>query len=116
MHVAARVPSEVVAVQVAKMLLAGFGETFSESRASTLQQLPFHPKDLTEEQRAGANITAIVLHGAVYSVRSDVGCVLHTHSPYATAMAAADVEFDSEIIQVWPLLNLRGEKIDCCDL
>lgn len=103
-------------MQVAKMLLAGFGETFSESRASTLQQLPFHPKDLTEEQRAGANITAIVLHGAVYSVRSDVGCVLHTHSPYATAMAAADVEFDSEIIQVWPLLNLRGEKIDCCDL
>lgn len=84
------------------MLLAGFGETFSEARASTLQQLPFAPKDLTEEQRAGANITAIVLHGAVYSVRSDVGCVLHTHSPYATAMAAADVEFNPEIIQVRP--------------
>lgn len=82
------------------MLLAGFGETFSEARASSLQQLPFHPRDLTEEERAGANITAIVLHGSVYSVRSDVACVLHTHSPYATAMAAADVDFDAEIIQV----------------
>jgi hypothetical protein len=104
-----------------KMLLAGFGETFSEARASTLLQLPFHPRDLTEEEREGANITAIVLHGAVYSARPDVACVLHTHSPYATALAAADVEFNPEIMQVrctapfaWPLHHLLSSYVISC--
>jgi hypothetical protein len=97
---AQNVPEDGLCLQVNKMLLAGFGETFSEARASTLLQLPFHPRDLTEEEREGANITAIVLHGAVYSARPDVACVLHTHSPYATALAAADVEFNPEIMQV----------------
>jgi L-ribulose-5-phosphate 4-epimerase len=34
--------------------------------------------------------TAVVaMHTAMYADRPDVGCVLHTHSPYATAYAVA---------------------------
>lgn len=31
----------------------------------------------------------VAMHTAMYSDRPDVGCVLHTHSPYATAYAVA---------------------------
>jgi L-ribulose-5-phosphate 4-epimerase len=32
---------------------------------------------------------AVAMHTAMYAYRPDVGCVLHTHSPYATAYAVA---------------------------
>lgn len=31
----------------------------------------------------------VAMHTAMYADRADVGCVLHTHSPYATAFAVA---------------------------
>ena len=31
----------------------------------------------------------VAMHTAIYADQSDVGCVLHTHSPYATAYAVA---------------------------
>jgi ribulose-5-phosphate 4-epimerase/fuculose-1-phosphate aldolase len=31
----------------------------------------------------------VAMHTAMYTDRADVGCVLHTHSPYATAYAVA---------------------------
>ncbi len=31
----------------------------------------------------------VAMHAAVYQDRPDVGCVIHTHSPYATAFAVA---------------------------
>jgi L-fuculose-phosphate aldolase len=40
--------------------------------------------DLPPIQRA-----VVAMHTAMYVDRSDVGCVLHTHSPYATAYAVA---------------------------
>ncbi len=32
----------------------------------------------------------VAMHTAMYQDRPDVGCVVHTHSPYATAFAVAD--------------------------
>ena len=32
----------------------------------------------------------VAMHTAMYADRSDVGCVVHTHSPYATAFAVAN--------------------------
>lgn len=32
----------------------------------------------------------VAMHTAMYADREDVGCVLHTHSPYATAFAVAN--------------------------
>jgi ribulose-5-phosphate 4-epimerase/fuculose-1-phosphate aldolase len=82
-----------------QMLLAPFGESFSHATASTLVPTPLHPEALTEGQRLCTNITAVVLHGAVYSQRPDAACVLHTHSPYCTAMAASDLTFNAESLQ-----------------
>jgi len=36
----------------------------------------------------------VAMHTALYRDRPDVGCVLHTHSPYATAHAVAQVPID----------------------
>jgi ribulose-5-phosphate 4-epimerase/fuculose-1-phosphate aldolase len=102
-HASARVPSATP--DKPEMLLAPFGETFGESRASTLLRVPLHPSLLSLKQRESANVTAIVLHGAVYAARDDVACVLHTHSPYASAMAASDSEFDPTILQVQLVQN-----------
>jgi L-fuculose-phosphate aldolase len=33
----------------------------------------------------------VAMHTAMYEDRPDVGCVLHTHSPYATAYAVAGI-------------------------
>jgi ribulose-5-phosphate 4-epimerase/fuculose-1-phosphate aldolase len=94
-HASARVPGDP-----ARMLLATFGESFGHARASSLRAVAMHPDALSPAERRDANATAIVLHGAVYAARPDACCVLHTHSPYATALAAAaDAAFDAEIIQ-----------------
>jgi L-fuculose-phosphate aldolase len=36
----------------------------------------------------------VVMHTAMYAARADVGCVIHTHSPYATAYAVARKPID----------------------
>ena len=36
----------------------------------------------------------VAMHTAMYQDRPDVGCVLHTHSPYATAYAVAQQRID----------------------
>lgn len=36
----------------------------------------------------------VAMHTAMYQDRPDVGCVLHTHSPYATAYAVANLPID----------------------
>ncbi len=36
----------------------------------------------------------VAMHTAMYADSSDVGCVLHTHSPYATAFAVANQPID----------------------
>lgn len=94
-HASARMPDTPD-----RMLLAAFGESFGEATASTLRLTPTHPDELGKEGRDTTNVTAVVLHGAVYSQRPDAGCVLHTHSPHCTALAASNLEFDAEIIQV----------------
>lgn len=94
-HASARMPETAD-----RMLLAAFGESFGEATASSLRLTPTHPDDLGKEGRDTTNVTAVVLHGAVYSQRPDAGCVLHTHSPHCTALAASSLEFDAEIIQV----------------
>lgn len=83
-----------------QMLLAPFGESFGQATASNHVLVPLHLEQLLPEQREGVNITAVVLHGSCYGARRDVGAVLHTHSPHATAIAASELHFDSQLIQV----------------
>ncbi len=45
---------------------------------------------LLEGQLPPIQGAVVAMHTAMYQGRSDVGCVVHTHSPYATAFAAAN--------------------------
>jgi L-fuculose-phosphate aldolase len=45
---------------------------------------------LLEGDLAPIQAAVVAMHTAMYADRPDVGCVLHTHSPYATAYAVAN--------------------------
>ncbi|HEY6875905.1 MAG TPA: class II aldolase/adducin family protein [Candidatus Dormibacteraeota bacterium] len=45
---------------------------------------------LLEGELAPVAAAVVAMHTAVYQDRSDTGCVIHTHSPYATAFAVAN--------------------------
>ncbi len=49
---------------------------------------------LLEGQLPPIQGAVVAMHTAMYSDRPDVGCVVHTHSPYATAFAAANRPID----------------------
>lgn len=44
---------------------------------------------LREGQLAPIQAAVVAMHTAMYADRPDVGCVIHTHSPFATAYAVA---------------------------
>lgn len=45
--------------------------------------------DIVQGDVAPTEMEVIRMHTAVYGERSDVGCVVHTHSPFATSFAVA---------------------------
>jgi L-ribulose-5-phosphate 4-epimerase len=49
---------------------------------------------LLEGQLPPIQGAVVAMHTAMYRDRSDVGCVIHTHSPYATAFAVAHRPID----------------------
>jgi L-fuculose-phosphate aldolase len=49
---------------------------------------------LLEGQLPPIQGAVVAMHTAMYHDRPDVGCVLHTHSPYATAFAVANRPID----------------------
>jgi L-fuculose-phosphate aldolase len=49
---------------------------------------------LLEGQLPPIQGAVVAMHTAVYQDRPDVGCVVHTHSPYATAFAVANRPID----------------------
>ncbi len=49
---------------------------------------------LLEGQLPPIQGAVVAMHTAMYRDRPDVGCVLHTHSPYATAFATANRPID----------------------
>jgi len=51
------------------------------------------------------------LHLAVYAARADVGAIVHTHSPFATAFAAAREPIPAVHYVIAPLLDGRSDRI-----
>ena len=49
---------------------------------------------LREGQLPPIQGAVVAMHTAMYADRPDVGCVVHTHSPYATAFAVANRRID----------------------
>jgi ribulose-5-phosphate 4-epimerase/fuculose-1-phosphate aldolase len=78
-----------------RFLLAPFGLHWSEVRARD-----FLVVDLAGHVLAGqgpVEDTAFHIHAPLHAARPDVGCVLHTHMPYATALSLLD---DPELLMV----------------
>jgi len=49
---------------------------------------------LREGELPPINGAVVAMHTAMYADREDVGCVIHTHSPFATAYAVANRRID----------------------
>ncbi len=82
-HFSARVPGR------ANRLLLTPGRThFSRVQASNL--LLVDAKGRVVEGSGTPNISAWAIHRAIYLARPDVGCALHAHPPYATALSCLE--------------------------
>lgn len=66
-----------------------FGLMYQEVTASNLVKIDFNGHALDADawpvNKAGA-----VLHSAIYEARSEINCVIHTHTPYGVAVSILD--------------------------
>jgi L-fuculose-phosphate aldolase len=88
-----------------RVLLTG-GGTFSGLRPDDIALLDLDG-NLLEGQMTPVSAEIIHMHTAVYKKRQDVGSVLHTHSPFATAFAVA-----SRPIECWAEALARSGVTD----
>jgi L-fuculose-phosphate aldolase len=65
------------------------GATLSDTHADNIVRIGLDGRVLEGEVRPLA-AAVISMHTLIYRERPDTGCVLHTHSPYATAFAVAN--------------------------
>ena len=68
-----------------RFYLAPFGLLWSEVRASDLLELDFRGNVVAG--RGLVEDTALYIHLSVHRMKPQARCVLHTHMPYATALA-----------------------------
>ena len=85
-HVSARVPGEE-----SHILINAYGMLYEEITASSLVKIDFDGKVVLDSGTGyGINQAGFVIHAAVHKARSDVGCVIHTHSIAGMAISALD--------------------------
>jgi ribulose-5-phosphate 4-epimerase/fuculose-1-phosphate aldolase len=82
-HISARLPG-----QEESFLLNAFGLMFDEVTASNLVTVNAEGRVLDDPTALGINQAGFVIHGAVHAARSDILCVLHTHTMAGMAVAA----------------------------
>ncbi len=90
-HISARVPDEP-----GRFLINLFGLRFDEVTASNLVTLnqegevivPAMEADGTVIDSSESNVTGYVIHSAIYNQRSDVNCVMHSHSRAGLAVCS----------------------------
>lgn len=70
-----------------RFLINPEGYHFSEIRASDLIEVEASAASRPE----GIDATAWAIHGAMHRNGRDVGCILHTHAPYSTALACLEM-------------------------
>jgi ribulose-5-phosphate 4-epimerase/fuculose-1-phosphate aldolase len=83
-HISARVPGGEE-----HFLLNPFGTMFEEITASSLVKIDLAGKVVAPEG-ARVNEAGFTVHSAVHGARSDVGCVIHTHTRAGMAVSALD--------------------------
>jgi ribulose-5-phosphate 4-epimerase/fuculose-1-phosphate aldolase len=83
-HISARVPGSD-----RHFLINSMGMMFPEITASSLLKLDLDG-NLVEPSDYEPNYAGFVIHSAVYMVREDAGCVLHTHTEADIAVSALE--------------------------
>ncbi len=79
-NLSVRIPGEPL------MLIKGTDVAFDEVGRDTVVVADFDGKVVEGEIKPSKES---LLHGAIYRCRSEIGAIMHCHSPYATAWAAA---------------------------
>jgi len=83
-HITARVPGEE-----GRFLINPYGYAYEEITASSLVKIDFDGKLVLDSGTGyGVNHAGFVIHSAVHRARSDVACVIHTHSSAGMAVSA----------------------------
>ena len=85
-HISARVPGEE-----GHFLINAYGMTYDEITASSLVKIDFDGRVVQDSGTGyGINHAGFVIHSAVHRGRSDVACVIHTHTPAGMAVSAME--------------------------
>ena len=85
-HISAAVPGEE-----GHFLINAYGMTYDEMTASSLVKIDFEGKVVQDSGTGyGVNHAGFVIHSAVHRGRSDVACVIHTHTPAGMAVSAME--------------------------
>ena len=81
-HISARVPGEE-----GHILINPYGPMYNEVTASNIVKIDLDGKVL-DDTPYGINPAGYTIHSAIHAARSDVGCVLHTHTEAGLALSA----------------------------
>ena len=92
-----------------RFLLNSFGPHWSEMRASDMLTIDLEG-NLVEGEGTWER-TAFVIHLAAHQARADARCVLHTHMPYATALALTEGGFETRASQNSMLFHKRIARL-----
>jgi ribulose-5-phosphate 4-epimerase/fuculose-1-phosphate aldolase len=86
-------------------LINPYGLSFEELYPNDLITVPLHSDQVTLEQPNKVKVekTALTIHGAIHKQIEDAYCVIHTHMPYATALASLE---DMTL----PMINQNGVR------
>ncbi len=100
-HISARVPGPEE-----YFLLNAYGLLFEEMTASSLVKVDLSGEKVLDSPHA-VNPAGFVIHSAVHEARSDVGCVIHTHTRAGIAVSAqASGLLPLSQISLFPLISL----------
>ncbi len=84
-HISARVPGPEH-----HFLINAFGLLWDEISASTLVKVTLDGEIVDDPTGHGINRAGYVIHSAVHRARSDVACVMHTHTSAGIAVSAQE--------------------------
>ena len=82
-HISARVPGPEH-----HFLINAFGLLWDEITASTLVKVTLDGETVEDPTNSGINRAGYVIHSAIHRARSDVNCVIHTHTAAGIAVSA----------------------------